>query len=115
MKTRDLLMLPLAAALSLACSQDNYSPSAQQVCVVPDVPGVWTYFSFSANGVVGQATVGDSAAEQQWRERLDWDIAVCNGLIKTNGGKSGNGKGFVRTQGGEYKSDRDTTITKRDR
>ena len=94
-----------------ACAKDNYTPTASGVATIPDQPGLWTYFSFRTGKVVGQAAVTDSAANKQWSERLDWDIAVSDGLIRTNGGSSGRGLGAIRKKDrGAYVSDRDTLI-----
>ena len=111
MKRSNLVILLIAVILSTACSQEGVEPATSQVSTIPDTPGKWTYFSFSTNTAVGQAAVGDTVAERQWRDRMDWDLAVSNGLIKTNGGKSGKGRGAIRIQGStKFVEDSDTVL-----
>lgn len=105
--TTTVLLLGMAA-----CAKDNYTPAESGVMTIPDQPGLWTYFSFRSGKVVGQAAVTDSAANKQWSERLDWDIAVSDGLIRTHGGASGQGLGAIRKKnGGPYVHDRDTLLS----
>lgn len=106
-----LLIAILLLGVTASCAKDSYTPTASGVATIPDQPGLWTYFSFRTGKVVGQAAVTDSAANKQWSERLDWDIAVSDGLVRTNGGSSGKGLGAIRKKdGGAYVSDRDTLI-----
>ncbi len=55
--------------------------------------GRWTYISLEDAKVVGVGDLGDSASDAAWAARDDWDIAICDSLIRTNGGTSGHGKG----------------------
>ena len=44
---------------------------------------------------VGSCELSDTIAQRQWAERLDWDLAICDGMIRTNGGDSGCGQGGI--------------------
>ena len=37
-------------------------------------------------------------ADAAWAHRDDWDIAVCDSLIRTNGGTSGMGQGALSSE-----------------
>ncbi len=64
----------------------------------------WTYYSLETGSVVGQSDFGDEAADEQWRERKDWDIALCGELLRTNSGTSGIGEGGIIAIDEEYES-----------
>lgn len=51
--------------------------------------------SLSAHEVVGSSCLGDTREDALWMMRTDWDIAFCNGMIRTNSGSSGKGKGGI--------------------
>lgn len=51
--------------------------------------------SLSAREVVGSSSLGDAREDALWMLRTDWDIAFCNGMIRTNSGSSGKGKGGI--------------------
>ncbi|MDO4771783.1 HmuY family protein [Porphyromonas sp.] len=51
------------------------------------VNGEWIYFSFATGKEVAGVT------EANYKERLDWDIAINTFFFRTNSGKSGKGKG----------------------
>ena len=57
---------------------------------------VWTYYSIEQNKVMGTSVFGDSTADSQWKQRTDWDIAICGDLIRTNSGTSGTGNGGLQ-------------------
>lgn len=60
--------------------------------------GRWTYISLESGEVVGTSFLGDEGADEAWAQRDDWDIAVCDSLIRTNGGTSGFGNGAVSAE-----------------
>lgn len=60
--------------------------------------GRWTYISLEKGEVVGTGVLGDEASDASWAARDDWDIAVCDSLIRTNGGTSGQGKGALSSE-----------------
>lgn len=84
-------------ALLLGACADSHSPSSimnEGALRVRPVADVWTYISLKGEGrVVGQCALRDTAAQRAWRGRTDWDLAVCNGMLRTNGGASGIGMG----------------------
>lgn len=57
---------------------------------------MWTYYSIEQNKVMGTSVFGDSTADSQWKQRTDWDIAICGDLIRTNSGTSGTGNGGLQ-------------------
>lgn len=59
------------------------------------VPGQWTYISIETGEVVGTSLLGDKVSDEAWAGRNDWDIAICDSLIRSNGGKSGMGQGAI--------------------
>ena len=56
-------------------------------------PGKWIYYSISDSCIVGKSDVGNTADDEEWKGRTDWDIALSESGIRTNGGTSGSGKG----------------------
>ncbi|MBR0300535.1 MAG: HmuY family protein [Bacteroidales bacterium] len=55
----------------------------------------WTYISLEEGVVKGTGAFGDEASDASWASRDDWDIAICDTLIRTNGGTSGIGRGAL--------------------
>lgn len=60
--------------------------------------GQWTYISLESGEVVGTSSLGDEGADAVWAHRDDWDIAVCDSLVRTNGGASGMGQGALSSE-----------------
>ena len=86
------MMLLLAGC----ATEDAVGRGVQDVSLtVNDVPNRWTYVSLSAHEVVGSSSLGDTREDALWMMRTDWDIAFCNGMIRTNSGSSGKGKGGI--------------------
>jgi hypothetical protein len=89
-----IAILFLFAAVS--CINDN--ERVKQIDGEIDValiPGEWTYISIENGAVVGTGRLGDEESDAAWAGRDDWDIAICDSLIRTNGGKSGIGQGAL--------------------
>lgn len=97
MKCVCLWMLPIMMLLLAGCAtEDAVGCVAQDVSLtVDDVPNRWTYVSLSGHEVVGSSSLGDTHEDALWMLRTDWDIAFCNGMIRTNSGSSGKGKGGI--------------------
>ena len=87
----------LAALLMAACAteSDNGGLVREGLLTVGNAPGRWTYVSLTEGRVVGSCELSDTIAQRQWAERLDWDLAICDGMIRTNGGDSGCGQGGI--------------------
>lgn len=85
--------------LSLAsCSkgdEDNNPASTTNTMSVNIQPDTWTYISLSDGKIVGTSELGDTDAEKSWHDRTDWDVALCNDIIRTNSGTSGVGSGGI--------------------
>ena len=97
MKRVYLWMLAGMMLLLAGCAtEDAVGRGVQDVSLtVNDVPNRWTYVSLSAHEVVGSSSLGDTHEDALWMLRTDWDIAFCNGMIRTNSGSSGKGKGGI--------------------
>ena len=93
MRKRNNLFFATLLAISLtACSTNNggESPSSnERVMHVQLQPNTWTYISLDKGATVGTSNLGDIEADKSWHDRTDWDVALCNGAIRTNGGTSG--------------------------
>ncbi len=101
MKYRSNMFMRRAALLLLAISPIAACNRAEEL---PPISGevtfelsdtLWTYFSFESGAVVGTSRFGDEAQDEAWRVRLDWDIAFCGDLVRTNSGTSGIGQGGI--------------------
>jgi|WetSurMetagenome_2_1015567.scaffolds.fasta_scaffold1058278_1 hypothetical protein len=109
MRVKFIIIYIACLSIVSGCAVEEESPSAEHVLSIPAVNNQWTYISLSNNSVLGSCALGDSVKEKQWFTRLDWDIAVCNGIIKTNSGTSGLGLGGVKTMSEkDYSIDTDT-------
>lgn len=81
-----------------ACSVNNGGDSLssnEKVMHVQLQPNTWTYISLAKGATVGTSNLGDIEADKYWHDRTDWDVALCNGAIRTNGGTSGKGQGSI--------------------
>ncbi len=63
---------------------------------------VWTYISLTTGEIVGTSDFESAEGDESWYARNDWDIAFCNGFIRTNSGTSGSAMGGVLTSSQEY-------------
>ncbi len=102
-----ILYLNLSLLLFLgACIGNDVEPtpdvSEEVSCELTLEEDVWIYFSMKEEKVIGKSTFGDEAEDKEWSERSDWDIAFCNGFIRTNGGTSGKGKGAILKSAYDY-------------
>ena len=101
--TKHIIFSLLAALVLLASCSDGADNSASGQAVgksgemnVTANDGVWTYYSIEQNKVMGTSVFGDSTADSQWKQRTDWDIAICGDLIRTTSGTSGTGNGGLQ-------------------
>ncbi len=100
---RKLLPAILSAALLLtlsSCRDDRRhepEPVSGEVEFISQ-HGRWTYISLETGTVVGTGSLGDEASDAEWALRDDWDIAICDSLIRTNGGTSGVGLGALSAE-----------------
>ena len=56
-------------------------------------PGKWIYYNISDSTGMGSSDIGDAEQDAEWRDRIDWDIALSESGIRTNSGTSGRGNG----------------------
>lgn len=101
--TKHIIFSLLAALVLLVSCSDGADNSASGQAVgksgemsVTANDAVWTYYSIEQNKVMGTSVFGDSTADSQWKQRTDWDIAICGDLIRTNSGTSGTGNGGLQ-------------------
>lgn len=86
-----------------ACSENaNDSANKEGTLNVQTVQDKWTYVSLSSGKIIGTSALGDSTAEAAWKHRMDWDVALCNGMIRTNSGTSGNGHASIVSSPAAY-------------
>ncbi len=90
-----LLNILTTTLLLTACATDNADNGivSEGLLTIPNVADQWTYVSLTEGRVVGTCSLTDTVAQRQWAMRTDWDLATCNGMIRTNGGDSGRGQG----------------------
>ena len=101
--TKHIIFSLLAALVLLVSCSDGADNSASGQAVgksgemsVTANDAVWTYYSIEQNKVMGTSVFGDSTADSQWKQRTDWDIAICGDLIRTNSGTSGTANGGLQ-------------------
>ncbi len=91
------LLMPLVSCIEGEKQEPEITGSEVEFISVPDV---WTYISLESGTVVGTGKLGDAESDAAWAMRRDWDIAVCDTLLRTNGGNSGIGFGGILSESG---------------
>lgn len=81
--------------LCSACVREGSVSDEDRVMRIELQDNVWTYISLTEGKVVGTGKLGSEEDDSAWAARQDWDIALCNGAIRTNGGSSGRGKAAI--------------------
>lgn len=81
--------------LCSACVREGSVSNEDRVMRIELQDNVWTYISLTEGKVVGTGKLGSEEDDSAWAARQDWDIALCNGAIRTNGGSSGGGKAAI--------------------
>ncbi|MCD8317683.1 MAG: HmuY family protein [Paraprevotella sp.] len=102
---KKLLYLICLILFGSSCSTEQSltdNSSADHTVVIPNVKGQWTYFSLKTQRVVGTCLTTDTLAIQSYARRTDWDIAIADGLIRTNSGTSGPDKGGIVPSAYDY-------------
>lgn len=95
-------VISLLTIASCSDAGGENSVSTANVMSVSILPDTWTYISLSDGKTVGTSDLGDIDAEKSWQKRTDWDVALCNGAIRTNSGTSGAGKGGIMSSPQEF-------------
>jgi hypothetical protein len=102
MKKVFFLVLSLAAALFVSCSNDDEPTMGEtkEGYIEATSSTTWHYYSLSGNEIVG---TGEETEEDNnsWFARTDWDFAVNRYSIRTNSGKATS----VGAKGGVYTFD----------
>lgn len=81
--------------LCAACVRESSVADEDRVMRIELHDNVWTYISLTEGKVVGTGKLGSEEDDSAWAARQDWDIALCNGAIRTNGGSSGQGQAAI--------------------
>ena len=109
MKKNNLLIAIFTVLLMLtSCSDSNDTPQNElpigrgTQLTLPADDAIWTYYSLEEGRKIGTSAFGNNDEDNQWKQRTDWDIAVCGDLLKTNGGTSGSGNGALQIVSGDY-------------
>ena len=95
-------MLLVATLLPASCDENHdVSPADSPVgkqgeLALPVDDAHWTYYSLEQGKIVGTSLFGDGNEDARWKQRTDWDIAVCGDLLRTNSGSSGMGEGGLQ-------------------
>ena len=117
-------LIPIIAIAAIcSCSEDSSVSNIKSdgIMAIPNTPNSWTYVSLEKSKVVGSCALSDTAAQRAWSLRTDWDVAICNGMIRTNSGTSGRGQGGIThtttpfeqiedPAAPTYETDRDTVV-----
>ena len=89
-------ILLLVSILLAGCEKENTSVelTADEELTIKGISDTyWTYISLERNEVVGTSAFDSPEEDMKWRNRLDWDIAICGDKLRTNSGESGDGNG----------------------
>ncbi len=105
MKILESMVAPAVVAamsvMSVSCSEsddnDDAQPAVDTELTVSGISATkWTYISLENNAVVGTSDKDDADSDARWAKRVDWDIAICGDLLRSNSGTSGCGSGGLR-------------------
>lgn len=98
MKLKSILAITLSLMVLTQCSKDQTHKGDDSKTVTlsrkTDYGNDWIYFSFSKGAEV-------QVSEENHLEDMTWDIAFNRDNVRTNGGKSGMGKGGAYDTGAE--------------
>ena len=91
------IILFLASITFISCrdkARDEYEPvPVNRELTLTLEPGKWIYYNISDSTVMGKSDIGDAEQDAEWRDRIDWDIALSEAGLRTNSGTSGRGNG----------------------
>ena len=91
------------ASFFTSCSEDAPSPILkEETKTFTTTSDVWTYISLETGHTVASCLISDTITQKEMAIRSGWDIALCNGMIRTNSGKSGNANGGIITVDDAY-------------
>lgn len=86
-------------------SEENTKSPDSELTVESISDTCWTYISLDRNEFVGTSPLDSPESDEKWRQRSDWDIAICGDMLRTNSGTSGIGYGgIVRIDDATYES-----------
>lgn len=92
-----LLSVLLVSLGFISCRDKSHDESepvpVKRVLTLTLEPGKWIYYNISDSAVMGKSDIGDAEQDAEWRDRIDWDIALSESGMRTNSGTSGRGNG----------------------
>lgn len=100
-------ILAAGVVLSASCASEKTLPGIgeDRYIEVVTASDKWTYLSLPSGETVGTSPFGSVADDEAWRQRTDWDIALCGKYLRTNSGTSGNGMGgLMKVEGRSYEA-----------
>ena len=90
------IILLFVILLSVSCASDKSKVHDEKVITIQGINEThWTYFSLSKGEVVGTSLFGSQEEDEIWKNRKDWDFAICGEYLRTNSGTSGIGEGGI--------------------
>lgn len=103
------VLLLILSVFAISCQSDKDSENTKlpdsELTVESVSDTCWTYISLDRNEVVGTSPLDSPESDEEWRQRSDWDIAICGDMLRTNSGASGIGDGgVVRIDDATYES-----------
>lgn len=109
MKTLKYIVCMALFASVVSCTEETGGNSETGQDTVVEFSGIndkeWTYISLSTGKVVGKSPFGSVEGDELWRNRTDWDMALCGKYVRTNSGTSGMGEGgLLKVDGVSYES-----------
>lgn len=90
--------------LCSSCVREDSVSNEDRVMRIELQDNVWTYISLTEGKVIGTGQLGSEEDDSSWASREDWDIALCNGAIRTNGGSSGLGEAGILEVSAPYET-----------
>ena len=98
----NILLALLLTSLAVVSCRDKDEKERDKITVKSEItitldPGKWVYYRMKDSTIVGKSDIGDALQDEEWRGRMDWDIALSESSIRSNSGASGKGKGGIAT------------------
>lgn len=107
---KTIYVLAIVSVLFASCSKDDdpkpTTGETKNVSIDASSKTSWHYYSFSDGEVIGTSEE-DSASNESWFARDDWDIAVMRYKVRTNSGDATT----IESQGGVYTCDEDVEFS----
>ena len=89
------IVLLFVILLSVSCASDQPVHEEKVITIQGINETQWTYFSLLKGEVVGTSLFDSKEDDEIWKNRKDWDFAICGENLRTNSGTSGIGEGGI--------------------